>query len=332
MSADDPLLDEHTVVPYLGARGIVDPTRATARFLGGGVSNVVLAVDDNDLHLVLKQARGKLQVADDWFAPRERVLREAEGLRVLANIDSEAAPFTVDLDPEALTLTIERAPDDWTDWKERLVAGDIDVSVAASLGRTLSTMQRATQNGAGLSGDLVGDTDMFDALRLQPYHRTAAERNPDLASQIHAVIDKMAATRTCLVHGDFSPKNFLVGNSGTWVIDFEVAHLGDPTFDPAFLTSHLLMKAIHLPQWEDQFAAASAAFFAAYLPGAPAVDAVHLSQQIGCLLLARVDGRSPAEYLDDAQRRRTYALGANLLTQPVDAIGDPWNRLKETPR
>lgn len=324
------MLNEHSVLAYLSARGVIDPAHATARMLGGGVSNVVLAVDDESHRLVLKQARAKLRVAEDWYAPRERVLREAEGLRVLAKIDPDAAPRVVDLDPDALTLTIERAPDDWTDWKERLLSGDVDSDIAAGLGRSLRRMQSTTEAGAGLSADLLADVETFELLRLQPYHLTTAQRNPDLAEQISAVVERMRATRTCLVHGDFSPKNILVGRSGSWVIDFEVAHLGDPSFDPAFLASHLLMKAVHLPFWRDRFRVAGDAFFGAYLADAPEVDILHLSRQIGCLLLARVDGKSPAEYLDAAQQRRTHALGVLLLTHPVSAIDEAWTRFEET--
>ncbi len=324
------MLDERSVLAYLGDRGIIDSAHASARSLGGGVSNVVLAVDDETHRLVLKQARAKLQVEDDWYAPRERVLREAEGLRVLAAIDPDAAPRVIDLDPEALTLAIERAPDDWTDWKERLLAGEVDADVATGLGRALRQMQTATDAGAGLSADLIGDLETFELLRLQPYHLTAAQRNPDLADEILAVVERMRATRTCLVHGDFSPKNFLVGRSGSWVIDFEVAHLGDPTFDPAFLASHLLMKAIHLPLWRDRYVAAGEAFFAAYLAAAPDLDVRHLSRQIGCLLLARVDGKSPAEYLDAAERRHAHALGTFLLTHPVGTTESIWTTLEET--
>lgn len=324
------MLDERSVLPYLGGRGIIDPAQATARMLRGGVSNVVLAVDDEMHRLVLKQARAKLQVAEDWYAPRERVLREGEGLRVLGKIDPDAAPRVVDLDPDALTLTIERAPDDWTDWKERLLSGDVDSAIATELGRSLRRMQSTTKAGAGLSADLLADVETFELLRLQPYHLTTAQRNPDLAAQITAVVERMKGTRSCLVHGDFSPKNILVGGSGIWVIDFEVAHLGDPSFDPAFLASHLLMKAIHLPYWRDRFRAAWDAFFGAYLTEAPEVDISHLLRQIGCLLLARVDGKSPAEYLNPAQKLRTHAFGVLLLTDPVDTIDEAWARFEET--
>ncbi|GAA3639359.1 aminoglycoside phosphotransferase family protein [Microbacterium awajiense] len=316
----DDLLDERTVIAYLAGRGVVDGARARARRLGGGVSNVVLAVDDGSRRLVLKQARAKLAVAEAWYAPRTRVLREAEGLRVLSGIDPEAAPHVVDLDPEDLTMTIEQAPDGWTDWKSRLMAGDVDAGIAARLGGALRRLHSATRGGSGLSAALAADTDTFTVLRVEPYHRTTARRNPDLARRIAAVADRMSETRECLVHGDFSPKNVLVGDPGAWVIDFEVAHLGDPSFDVAFLQTHLLLKAIHAPQWREHYAAASRAFIDSYTAGAPLSDAAHVSQQIGCLLLARVDGKSPAEYLRAHEQRRVQALGRTLL---IEAPAEP---------
>lgn len=329
MNATEELLDENTILPYLAGRGIVDAEHATASLLGGGVSNVVLAVSDGSRRLVLKQARAKLAVAEAWFAPRERVLREAEGLRVLSGIDPEAAPAVVDLDPDALTMTIEQAPDDWTDWKTRLMAGDVDSGIAGRLGGSLSRMHQATQGGSGLSAELVADVETFDVLRIEPYHRTAALRNPDLASAIDDVVERMRDTRQCLVHGDFSPKNVLVGDDGAWIIDFEVAHLGDPSFDVAFMQTHLLLKAIHAPTWRDGFAEASRAFLDAYSRDTPISDAAHLSRQIGCLLLARVDGKSPAEYLRAPEQRRAHELGRTMLLEAPDALEAAWTLMEQ---
>ncbi|MCS3844071.1 phosphotransferase family protein [Microbacterium sp. AK031] len=329
MNDAEELLDEQSVVPYLAGRGVVDGTRATAQLLGGGVSNVVLAVTDRSRRLVLKQARAKLAVAEAWFAPRERVLREAEGLRVLSGIDPDAAPAVVDLDSEALTMTMEQAPDDWTDWKTRLLAGDVDPAIAAQLGGSLSRMHQATRGGSGLSAELVADVETFDVLRIEPYHRTAARRNPDLATAIDDVVERMRDTRQCLVHGDFSPKNILVGDGGAWIIDFEVAHLGDPSFDVAFLETHLLLKTIHAPERRDAFAEASRAFLDAYTRDTPIPDAAHLSRQIGCLLLARVDGKSPAEYLRAPEQRRAHELGRTLLLEAPDAPETAWTLMEQ---
>ena len=90
--------------------------------------------------------------------------------------------------------------------------------------------------------------------------------------------------------GDWSPKNLLVYPDSVLALDFEVAHCGDPAFDVAFLLSHLVMKSVHLPQHQLQLRQAADAFLAGY--GAIPPDA-HVTAELGCLLLARVDGKSP---------------------------------------
>src|SRR5260370_576343 len=77
--------------------------------------------------------------------------------------------------------------------------------------------------------------------------RAVIDRHPELDAVVGPYVDQMLATHRCLVHGDYSPKNVLLGDDGLWVLDFEVGHLGDPVFDVAFLLNHLLLKAIHRP-------------------------------------------------------------------------------------
>lgn len=155
-------------------------------------------------------------------------------------------------------------------------------------------------------------------MRLDPYHRTVAARHPDCAPAVLAVVDAMLTTRRALVHGDYSPKNVLAGSGGCWVIDFEVAHYGDPAFDVAFLTCHLLLKAVRRPVALPAYQACAAAFLAAY---GGDVDLAHL----GCLLLARVDGTSPAGYLDTGQEAVVRRFGRALLLDPAP---DVWRRLE----
>jgi 5-methylthioribose kinase len=142
----------------------------------------------------------------------------------------------------------------------------------------------------------------------------------------------MAAARVCLVHGDYTPKNVLVDpdGEGLWVIDWEVAHLGDPTFDPAWTVGHLLLKTVHRPTSAGAYADAARAFLAGLdtaLDGAVALDPAQLVRQVGCLLLARVDGKSPADYLTGPERTRTRDLARRLLTAPPTAVIDAWELL-----
>jgi hypothetical protein len=133
----------------------------------------------------------------------------------------------------------------------------------------------------------------------------------------------MSHRRSCLVHGDFSPKNVLVGDAALWVIDFEVAHLGDPAFDVAFLLSHLMLKAIALPYREAAFLECARAFDETYRSIVPPLAEPrheYVLGHVGCLMLARVDGKSPVGYLDNAGRRRTRALARRLIAAPPSSL------------
>jgi 5-methylthioribose kinase len=114
------------------------------------------------------------------------------------------------------------------------------------------------------------------------------------------------------------------------VLDFEVAHYGDPVFDPAFMLNHLMLKAIHRPGDLVAYQACAETFVAAYEDGLPwelRPDPPALAGHIGCLMLARVDGKSPAEYLTDSQRLIARLLGTQLVTDPPATLEDAWTRL-----
>jgi len=50
------------------------------------------------------------------------------------------------------------------------------------------------------------------------------------------------------------------------------------------------------------------------------------------LLLARVDGKSPAEYLSEPERARARWLGLSLVLEPPTDLGAAWQRLSEVVR
>lgn len=320
------LLTTQTVADYLVRTGMLSPGSApSVTALDGGVSNIVVAVEAPGSSWVVKQSLPKLRVADDWQAKQERTLNEAHGLQIAGDISPGRVPPVIRCDPEQFVLVIERAPLDWVAWKQQLLAGDVDQDLARSLGSTLGAWHATTAADPALA-DAVDDPEAFDQLRVLPYYRATSERLPDAAAKILAVADRMRQRRICLVHGDFSPKNILVGGGGFWVLDFEVAHVGDPDFDRAFLMSHLLLKAIHRPADHEAFLAAATAFLAGYDQSAPPTAAWRaapedLSEQVGCLLLARTDGKSPVEYLDDSAKRTARRLGLALLaTPPSNAV------------
>src|SRR6202043_2335537 len=127
---------------------------------------------------------------------------------------------------------------------------------------------RASPGNAGWEAEF-GDQTVFRELRLDPYYRATAVRHPDLGGRIERLMRKSAARRLALVHGDWSPKNFLVAGSSVMAIDFEVIHFGDPSFDSAFLLNHLVLKSFYRPEWADSYAQAAAGFWRKYRDGVP---------------------------------------------------------------
>lgn len=323
------LLTPETVVDYLAGRGLLEPgCPAAVRPLAHGVSNVVLAVEAGGFTGVVKQALPRLAVAEEWLAKRERTLTEAAALALVAELTPGAVPGVLDVDSDRCVAVVELAAPGMRNWKTALLAGEADPTVAARLGGLLATWHGETEHQADVARR-YGDAEAFEQLRIDPYYRTVMRRWPALARPIGELVEELLDARRCLVHGDFSPKNVLVGPGSLWVIDFEVAHFGDPVFDLAFMLNHLMLKAIHRPADLAAYRGCAEAFLDAYRrearPG-------YLFGHVGALMLARVDGKSPAEYLSDPERLTARTLGGRLVLEPARATGDAWDRLAEAVR
>lgn len=323
MTSPPDLLTVETVGPYLCELGVLEDPCVEVHALGGGVSNVVLAID-GPTPMVVKQSLPKLRVETSWSAPQSRTVTEAEALSLCSLLTPGRAPRLLHVDPDRYVVCLERAPVGWQDWKTTLMSGVASTDTARILGTVLAAWHGATTAGRGIT-PRMSDPYAFEVLRLDPYFRTVADRDPTVAGDMESVIEQLRSHRTCLVHGDFSPKNILTGPEAAdvTVIDFEVAHVGDPAFDVAFLLAHLTLKSIHLPAWTERIDGVAREFLDAYGAAVPEVLRPELAAVVrytGALLLARVKGKSPAEYLDDIERRHAWALGIALLRDPASTL------------
>ena len=115
------------------------------------------------------------------------------------------------------------------------------------------------------------------------------------------------------------------------MLDWEVAHVGDPIFDVAFLVSHLICKSLYRPTSAFRFREASEIFLSSYLGvvsrDLPCYDETYFVQQIACLVLARIDGKSPLTYLDAAAGIRARSLSSALLLEPMSSLEQLWKEL-----
>lgn len=313
---------------YLASRAI----RTTAvRELGGGVSNTVLLAETGTGAVVLKQSLEKLRVEQDWFSDRGRIFRESAALTALApHLPEGAVPRVLFEDRENCLFCMTAAHREARTWKSLLLSGNIRPSVARTIGAMLSAIMRVSWRRAEWQ-EQFGDQTVFDQLRIDPYYRTTAARHPDLAPSLRALLEHTGVRRFALAHGDWSPKNFLVHGDQVTAIDFEVIHYGDPSFDMAFLLNHLLLKSFYLPARRKALSRCALEFRDAVLCGLPEgagwMEAATL-EHLGWLLLARIDGKSPAEYIrEEALRGQVRRYARSLIAEPPKDIEEVFESL-----
>jgi aminoglycoside phosphotransferase (APT) family kinase protein len=209
-------------------------------------------------------------------------------------------------------------------WKAELRAGRADPAFASLVGERLARVHAATAGRPEVARQFATDAGFY-AIRLEPYLVATARVHADLAPALHALVERTAQTRLALVHGDVSPKNILVGPAGPVFLDAECAWYGDPAFDLAFCLNHLLLKCAWVPQAQAGFVACFDALARAYLAGASWESADALEARAAALLpgllLARVDGKSPVEYLQqDEQKARVRQVAHALLSSPPQRL------------
>jgi 5-methylthioribose kinase len=297
--------------------------------LGGGVSNQVILIEAPGFRTVVKQSLGKLRVEKEWLSDKARIFREAAAMRWLCGrVRGGRVPRIVAEDSDEFAIAMEAAPAGAEMWKTRLFAGHADPAHARAAGAMLGSMIAASWKNAEAEA-LFGDQTVFHQLRIDPYYRFTASFHPAHAGYFNHLIAQSQARRVSLVHGDWSPKNLLVWGNEMWAIDWEVVHFGDPSFDVGFLLNHLLLKSIAMPAMRVKLAELAAEFLAALseeLP--PDADWVRIAafQHLPALLLARVDGKSPAEYLSEAGRDRARELAFSLMDHPTDSLKEVFAR------
>ncbi len=298
--------------------------------LVGGVSSDIWLVEDGPHRFVVKRARPRLRVRDEWRADVGRNTIEHRFFERVGAWLPGAVPRVLFSRPEAGYFGMEYLGEGFALWKSQLLAGDFSPATAVAAGRLLGTVHARSAGDAALARDF-DTTANFHQLRTEPYLLTTGARHPAWRAQFEAEARRLEATREALVHGDFSPKNLLVGADGRLVLlDAEVAWYGDPAFDVAFLLNHLFLKRLyHAPRGEPlrQLITAFRASYRAARGGEPEGFEARIARLLPLLLLARVDGKSPVEYLVPARAEVVRAFVAAVLSAPpatVEALAGEW--------
>ncbi|MEZ4638280.1 MAG: phosphotransferase, partial [Caldilineaceae bacterium] len=272
--------------------------------LAGGVSNrTVLVERANGEAWVIKQALEKLRVAVDWFSSPQRIHREADGMRAFADLlPPGSVPRLIFEDHDAHLLAMQAVPQPHANWKTMLLAGELDRDHIQQFGRMLGAMHGHSFQKKDELAPLFGDRSFFETLRLEPYYLYTASKHDTALDFYTKLVDETRAQSLTLVHGDYSPKNVLVHRGRLVLLDHEVIHWGDPCFDLGFSFTHLLSKAHHVAEYRAPFIDAALHYWQIYVDTAADLATLDgfepraVRHTLACLL-ARVDGRSPLEYL-----------------------------------
>src|SRR5215469_3607832 len=315
--ADSPIMD------LLRRDLLVTGDAVSITALGGGVSSDVFLVQDGGKRFVLKRALPRLKVRELWQADVTRNRHEYEYLKYVGAFLPGAVPFPFVLGPEYFTM--EYLAPDFSNWKELLLRGNCRVEHARESARVLAIIHKRSANDEEARRKF-DTTANFHQLRTHPYLLTTGQRHPALRVHFEEEARRLESTRECLVHGDYSPKNVLVGKERLVLVDCEVAWYGDPAFDVAFLLSHLFLKSLYHMPCDRGLGELIEAAIAQYHSerrlnrGSQQDFDRRTARLLLLLLLARIDGKSPVEYLSDETKRefvRAFVTAALQKTIPT---------------
>ena len=290
--------------------------------LAGGVSSDIWRIDLASGPVCVKRALPKLRVAMDWRVPVTRNIYEARWMRRAAAAVPGAVPALLGQDEASGTLAMQFLPPErYSLWKAELREGRADPDFARAVAATLVRIHAATAADPTVAAEFPTD-QLFHDLRLAPYLLAAAAAHPGYADALRELVQVTSRTKRAMVHGDVSPKNILKGPAGPVFLDAECAWWGDPAFDLAFCLNHLLIKRRVVRGAKEALGASFDRLAERYLRQVDWESRDDLEARAATLLpalaLARVDGKSPLEYLDGLQREQLRQdCRAALAAQPA---------------
>jgi aminoglycoside phosphotransferase (APT) family kinase protein len=302
--------------------------------LAGGISSDIWRIDLPDGPICIKRALAKLRVSVDWQAPVQRNLYEARWMKVASRVAPNGVPEVLGQDEVTGTLAMTYLPTErYPLWKAQLRDGAVDLAFAASVAETLVQIHAATAADPSIGLDFPTDA-IFREIRLEPYLMHTGRVHRDLAHRMKTLTETTLHNRFALVHGDVSPKNILYGPQGPVFLDAECAWWGDPAFDLAFCLNHLMLKCLWVPAARhallDSFRAMTETYLRAVGWEPPAALEARAAHLLPALFLARVDGKSPVEYItQEAHRDKVRRVARHLLADPPDRLADVAQAWKE---
>ncbi|MGF1671008.1 MAG: phosphotransferase family protein [Balneolaceae bacterium] len=308
--------DKEFIVSSMLKNGILKNRNVKLKPLQGGVSSDIYLITEGKNKYVVKKARPKLKVKDDWYADTSRNVTEQRFMRYVRDFAPEAVPELYYFDPNHQFFVMEFLDESFKNWKQLLLDGQWESRYAVSAAALMATIHTHSRNDREAK-KAFNTTSAFQSLRIEPYLLTTGGRHPELKAEFFKEARRLKNTCEALVHGDFSPKNIMVCPDRLVLLDHEVAWYGDPAFDVAFFLNHLYLKMLFHHEKIGHLPDLSSVFWSVYFEKRGKKTMSELEERIGRLLLmlmlARVDGKSPVEYLNEEMKEAVRSFVHKML-------------------
>lgn len=318
-------LVEKLGLAHAGQIASVDPLR-------GGVSCDIAMLDLGTRKVCVKFALPKLRVVADWHAPVRRNGTEYAWLQFAHSLVPSATPQLLGQDVELRGFAMEFIPaEEAYLWKTALLDRAEIRGEARKVGDTLGRIHAASSRGNFNAGPFHNQADFYQ-LRLEPYLEYTAGRHPGLKGIFERLVARLKSNTSVLIHGDVSPKNILFRSDHPVFLDAECATMGDPSFDLAFCMNHLVLKSFHMPDLAAALLKELRTLWQAYEIHIHWESAKELERRVAellpALMLARVDGKSPVEYLQPHIQSRVRDSSIALLMQSPENLDELTERVR----
>lgn len=295
--------DEKALTKYLLDKQVINETDGYSfHYCNGGVSCTVAFVYAGDRELIIKQGLARLKVREVWNCDPNRMYIEYESNRIYHNLMPNCASPVYFYDGDNYIYGRKAVPESWHMWKNDLLEGVLNFNAAERVINTLVTVHNYCATDEKIA-EMFDSKDIFYNLRVSPYIEFVVQKYPQLDSYAKTIIDFLMNTKCTLVHGDFSPKNIMTDGREICILDYEVAHYGHPAFDLAFFSTHFILKAVKHRRWAAAYLNMLETMMNLYFDKINCMDKTILKEcyvkLLGLIVLARVDGKSPAEYITE---------------------------------
>ena len=317
--------NREVLVNYLLGKGVINEKEDyKLEYCKGGVSCIAALIEKSGKTMLVKQGRPKLAVKEEWLADPARMRIEAKANEVYNRYVPESVPAVIFYDDENYIMFREAAPADCVMWKTDLLNGILDFEVAKKTMEALVTVHNKCYNDNDVAKIFADDT-IFYQLRISPYIEFVLRKYPALEEFGARLIKRLRERKLTLVHADYSPKNILVlKNRDICILDYEISHYGDPVFDVAFFTNHIVLKSAYLKEWSAAFLNMllymTSTYFSMTTYDDPKQVEADCIKILAMMMIARIDGKSPVEYITgETTKQLVRDMAMRLLNSEIQS-------------